>query len=85
MEAEVATVGETLSELSVLDSSGDSRMQWDPNNPMQVAAARARFDELKAKRYVAYKLDASGSQGEKIDEFDPTAQRLLLHGQMVGG
>ena len=74
-----------LSTLSILDENGDSRIQWDRNDPAQIAAARARFDELRARNYLAYKVDASGNQGEVIDKFDPKAERIVLHQQMVGG
>ena len=71
--------------LCILDDTGDSRMQWDKNDPIQVAAAKARFDELKAQRYLAYKVDASGRRGEVIDKFDPKAERIIMHQQMIGG
>jgi hypothetical protein len=71
--------------LCILDDSGDSRIQWDRNSSEQVKAAQARFDELKAKRYLAYKVDAKGGQGEVIDKFDPSAERIILHQQMIGG
>lgn len=71
--------------LNILDESGDSRIQWDRNDPQQVAAARARFDELRAQRYLAYKVNADGGQGEVITQFDPDAERIILHRQMVGG
>jgi hypothetical protein len=71
--------------LCILDESGDSRIQWDRNNPEQVAAAQSRFNELRAKRYLAYKVDAKGGQGEVIDKFDPSAERIILHAPMIGG
>jgi hypothetical protein len=76
---------EVTGTLCVLDESGDTRIQWDKYNPEQVAAAEARFDELKAKRYLAYKVDKGGGQGEVIDKFDPNAGRIILHAPMVGG
>lgn len=76
---------EVTGSLCVLDESGDSRMQWDKNDPQQVAAAEARFNELRAKRYLAYKVDAKGGQGEVIDKFDPDAERIIMHQPMVGG
>jgi acetyl-CoA carboxylase beta subunit len=83
---ETAELLEAVSELCILDESGDSRMQWDRNNPQQVAEAKARFNELKAKHYLAYKVDpASGGQGEVIHDFDPKAERIILHQQNVGG
>lgn len=71
--------------LFVLDGTGDSRMQWDRNDPAQVAAAEARFDEMRGKGYSAYKVDASGRRGEVINKFDPDAERIIMHRQLVGG
>lgn len=71
--------------LIVVDSSGDSRIQWDRSNPDQVAAARSRFDELRKKGYLAYTVDASGRQGTVIDQFDPDAGRIIMNPRMVGG
>jgi hypothetical protein len=71
--------------LCVLDLSGHSRMQWDRKSPQQVAAAKARFDELRARGYLAYKLEKDGGQGEVITQFDPNAERLVMNAPMVGG
>ena len=79
------TLLEATGTLNILDDTGDSRIQWDKNNPEQVAAARARFDELKAKGYLAYRVDANARQGEVLNQFDPDAQRIVLHSRMVGG
>jgi hypothetical protein len=74
-----------MSELMVLDRTGDTRLQWDQESQDQVAAARKRFDELKAKGYASFKVNKNGNQGEQIDKFDPTEERIVLLPQMVGG
>jgi hypothetical protein len=38
--------------LIMLDKTGDSRMQWDRDNPEEVTKAEARFKELKGKGYL---------------------------------
>lgn len=77
---------EVNSTLFVMDKNeGDQRLQWNRKNDEQVNQARARFDELKARGYTAYKVDANGRRGEVINEFDPNAQRIIMHPQMVGG
>lgn len=73
------------SELLVMDWKNSSHIRWDRNDPGQVAAARARFDELRATGHLAYRLDASATQGEVLDAFDPNAERTVLHAPMVGG
>lgn len=74
-----------LGSLCILDDSGDSRIQWDRNNPAEVAKAQAKFDELKAKGYLAYRVNRKGDAGEVLDAFDPTAERIILHARMIGG
>lgn len=76
---------EELSELCELDVTGHTPIQWSKDNPDQVKAAKARFDELKAKRYMAYRVNRSGGQGEIIHDFDPNAERIILNPPMVGG
>jgi hypothetical protein len=71
--------------LAVLDKSGDTEVRWNRNREAEVEAARTTFDSLRAKGYMAYRMTASGSRGEVIREFDPTAERIILAPQMVGG
>lgn len=86
---EVSLLGEVpnvaLFELCVLDASGDTRMQWDPNNPEEVAKAQARFNELVKQGYLAYSVNKKGDRGTVMASFDPTAERIILHAAMVGG
>jgi hypothetical protein len=82
---EIELISEDDGCLCILDETGDTRIQWDRSTPEQVAAAKAKFDEYKAKRFLAYKVTKSGQQGEVIDKFDPTAERIILHQQMKGG
>lgn len=69
----------------VLDRTGDTRIQWNESDADQVAAARKRFNELKAKGYLAYKVNSRGNQGEVIDAFDPSEERVVMVPQMIGG
>jgi hypothetical protein len=71
--------------LCILDESGDTRMQWDKKNPVEVAKAEARFKELKAKGYLAYKVNKKGDKGEVINTFEPDAERIIMHSAFVGG
>jgi len=72
-------------ELLVMDWNKNSTMRWDGNDPAQEAAARARFSKLRSAGYMAYKLDGSATQGEILDSFDQSAERVVLHQQLVGG
>lgn len=72
-------------EIAVMDQTGDTKTIWDKNNPDEVAAAKAQFDALKAKRYIAYKVKGDGEKGEIITTFDPTAEKIILAPPMAGG
>jgi hypothetical protein len=74
-----------MAELCVMDMTGDSKTIWDPSNADEVAAARATFDTLKKKRYLAYKVKADGEKGELISDFDPTAGKIIMSPMMAGG
>lgn len=71
--------------IAVLDESGDTRMQWSKNNPAEVAKAETRFNELKKSGYMGYSVSKDGSMGEVLQAFDPTAERIIMHRQLVGG
>lgn len=71
--------------MRVMDETGDYEVKWNRRNHVEVEAARAAFDSMKAKRYMAYKTTASGERGEVITSFDPDAQRIVFTPPMVGG
>lgn len=74
-----------MHEMCTLDYSGDTRLQWDPTDPVQTAAARKRFDELRGKGFLPFRVSAKGNQGEQLKSFDPDAERLIFVPAMVGG
>jgi hypothetical protein len=71
--------------LLIPDKTGHERLQWDKDNPEQVEAARKRFNELKAKRGLMYRVDKKGEQGEVIHDFDPNAERIWIDASRVVG
>lgn len=71
--------------LCVMDHTGDTKLMWDRARPDEVDAARATFDNLRKKGYLAYKVKADGAAGEVITEFDPTAEKVILCPPVVGG
>jgi hypothetical protein len=72
--------------MSTLASSGDLRVMWDRRNKAEVKAARAQFNDLTGKGYLAYEAKGKdGNQGEQIRQFDPKAERIILVRPPVGG
>ena len=71
--------------LEVLDHTGDTKIEWNPRVQAEVDVAKSTFDSLKAKGYLAYKLDRNGERGEVIRSFDAQAERIVMNPQMQGG
>jgi hypothetical protein len=68
----------------VMDTSGDTRHQFDPDNAAGVAEAERRFGELISKGFVAAKRTRNGTS-ELVRHFDPTAQETVFIPRLVGG
>jgi hypothetical protein len=71
--------------LAVMDRTGDTKVIWDRHNEAEVEAARATFDSLRSKGYLAYTVNKDGTTGEVIRAFDPTAEKIILSPPMAGG
>ena len=70
--------------LSVMDSSGDRQVTWQPDNPSEVAAAKAIFDAVKRRGYLVYSQPVGGS-GVAVRQFDPNAEDLIAVPPIVAG
>lgn len=73
--------------LKILDRElGDKRVTWDKGKVEEVELARAEFEFLtKEKKYLAYRPGKGGEPGEKLDEFDPLLEEVILRPQLAGG
>jgi hypothetical protein len=74
-----------MSMMQVLDSSGHTSVEWNPENAEEVAVARATFEQMREKGYRAFRVRPSGQQGERLDSFDPAAEQMILVPQLRGG
>lgn len=74
-----------MSEMTVIDKTGDTKTVWDPANEDEVAVARASFNSLRNKGYLAYRVKEKGAKGSAITEFDPEAGSIILSPPMAGG
>jgi hypothetical protein len=68
-----------------MDSTGDTRHEFDPADLSSLAAAEARFQELTGKGFRAVALGNNGAPGELIRQFDPRAEQTLFIPQLQGG
>ena len=72
-------------ELAVMDTTGDTRTIWNPENQDEVDAAKLMFDHLVGKGFSAFRVDGKGDAGEQIREFEPNAGRIILIPALAGG
>lgn len=75
------------SEMQVMDTSGHTTVNWDPENTSEVQAARDTFNAMKAKGYSAFYVKSvmTEKQGRRMDDFDKGAEKVILVPPLVGG
>lgn len=71
--------------LTILDSKGDTKLTWEPNDPDSVKEAKKRFDDLKKQGYSAFAVETQEIQGRRIDKFDSDMGEVLMVPQRRGG
>lgn len=74
-----------IHEMRTMGSSGDTKIIWDSEQEDEVANAKRTFTDLKKKGYAAFAVAAKGKPGERITEFDPTAESLIMVPAIAGG
>jgi hypothetical protein len=68
----------------IMDRSGDTRHQFDPDDASAVAEAERRFAELTKSGFIAAKRTGNGTS-ELIRKFDPSARETVFVPRLVGG
>lgn len=75
-----------VSELRIMDKSGDTRVTWTVGNEIEESIARSSFDAFHEKGYLAYRLDtAARGRGTQMREFDPSAGTIIMAPPLAGG
>ena len=69
----------------VMDRNGDTRHQFDHNDPASLETAMERFDQLTSRGYRAVALGENGRPGRTLDGFEPHVKRTLFMPQLKGG
>lgn len=66
---------------------GDVKVSWAPGNADETETARATFDRMLGKGYLAYRTSGRGSraQRDQIREFDPQAGEITMVPPLAGG
>jgi hypothetical protein len=78
--------------LRVMSRRGDDRLTWDEQkvlegNPDAIAAVREAeriFAEERRKGATAF-LTGAGKSAQRIEEFDATAEQIIIVPRVVGG
>ena len=83
----MSTATEEKFVLHITDSTGDTRIMWDPRNQDEIDTAKAAFDAAKKKGMLAYAVDPSTAEktGEVIRDFDPQRGKIIMTKQLQGG
>ena len=68
----------------VMDHTGDTRHNFDPNDSEALLKAEQRFRELTGAGFTAATRTASGEPIVR-HTFDPTAEETLFFPRLVGG
>ena len=84
--------GTTVGMLRVMSRRGDDRVTWDEQkvltgDPEATAAIREAeriFEQERAKGATAFRIDP-GKPAQRIEEFDRTAEQIVLVPRVVGG
>ena len=89
MPAETTTATTTTATgfIQLFGHKGDVRIEWDKNDRDSVEIARAQFAGLLEKypQALIYKATRTGAKGQRITEFDATAERIVVVPRMAGG
>ena len=65
-------------------SPGDQVVEWDTEVQETVDRAAATFAQLLLSGHVGF-ATAGGQTDRRLEEFDPTAERIVMTMPMVGG
>jgi hypothetical protein len=69
--------------LRILDQSGDTKLTYDPADPVAVESIERRFVALMERNFVAF--DVSTQPGRIITAFDPAATEIIISPRFAGG
>jgi hypothetical protein len=81
-----------MAKMRVLSARGDTTIEWDgqkvelgePEALSAVREAERIFAEQRARGATAFKV-SPGEQAERIDDFDPRAEQIVVVPRVAGG
>lgn len=81
-----------MGQLRVMSRRGDDRVTWDEQkvqaqDPLAISAIREAeriFAQERAKGATAFRVEP-GKPTQRIEQFDPTAEQIVMVPRVVGG
>ena len=67
-----------------MDTTGDTRISWFPDNEDEIKAAKKEFDELKGKGWSFFTGGVTG-KGKKVTSFDSSLGQIVAIPPIAGG
>ena len=75
-----------MGSLRILDPKmGDIKLIWDSENEDEVELVKKQFREAKKKGFSPFAVKKNGQKGERIEEFDPEAEKIIMVPPVAGG
>lgn len=74
-----------IGRMHVMDRTGHTTHEWDPEKPVEVGVAKDMFYKLTKEGYSAFEIEADGEQGKRVTTFNPKAGKLMMVPHLVGG
>ena len=74
-----------MSEMRVIDRTGDTKIIWDAYEKAEVKVARDTFNKLTKEGYTAFMVKRDGEPGKVLKRFDPDAEKIILSPALAGG
>lgn len=71
--------------MRILCAEGDRRIVWRNSSLAEINEAKKTFREALASGHLAFRTQRGGSKSEKITEFDPAAEEIILVPMIKGG
>jgi hypothetical protein len=68
----------------IMDTSGDTRHLFNPDDARSLAEAEKRFGDLTRAGFIAAKRTGNGTS-ELVRHFNPAAQETVFIPRLVGG
>jgi len=74
-----------MGEMKTLGRYGDLDVRWDADNEEEVNAVREAFTKKIKEGWSAFREKFGSKKGDRIEEFDPQAERIILVPPIAGG